>query len=209
MFDLQQPGKRVLLKDHPNAARTAFSPDGRLIATSTWHGTGVKVWDSQSGQSMLELPMKGSAAVAFSPNGRWLVTGSADEYRFWEVGSWRPGLALPRDRAGDMWGSIVFSRDGTLLALLHGRARGLQLLDAVNRRELAMIDAGKPLCFSPDGSQLVAAGHDGGVQVWDLRLIRQQLATMRLDWDLPPYPSMGPAPAPTAQKVTLINVPNY
>ena len=26
------------------------------------------------------------------------------------------------------------------------------------------------------------------VQLWDLRLVRQELAQMNLDWDLPPYP---------------------
>ncbi|HEV3202784.1 MAG TPA: tetratricopeptide repeat protein, partial [Gemmataceae bacterium] len=45
-------------------------------------------------------------------------------------------------------------------------------------------------CFSPDGSQLVTyAGRGGAFQVWDLRLIRRQLAEMGLDWDLPPYPT--------------------
>lgn len=29
--------------------------------------------------------------------------------------------------------------------------------------------------------------------VWNLRLIRQQLASMNLDWDMPPYPPEDPA----------------
>ena len=29
---------------------------------------------------------------------------------------------------------------------------------------------------------------DQQVRLWDLRLIRQELAQMNLDWDLPPYP---------------------
>src|SRR5262249_27424541 len=49
---------------------------------------------------------------------------------------------------------------------------------------------------SPDGSQLVTyAGRDRAMHVWDLRLIRQQLKAMDLDWDLPPYP---PPPSPSA-----------
>jgi hypothetical protein len=37
-------------------------------------------------------------------------------------------------------------------------------------------------------------GH--GVQLWDLRHIRAQLADMHLDWDLPPYPPEAPAKSP-------------
>ena len=42
--------------------------------------------------------------------------------------------------------------------------------------------------FSPDGSQLAAVQHDQQVQLWDLRLLRQELAKMHLDWDMPPFP---------------------
>jgi WD40 repeat protein len=55
--------------------------------------------------------------------------------------------------------------------------------------------------FSPDGSQLAAAQANKQVQLWDLRLIRQELAQMNLDWDMPPYP---PAAIPAgAAPVTL------
>jgi hypothetical protein len=46
------------------------------------------------------------------------------------------------------------------------------------------------LWFTPDGTQLVAAGNQSqALHVWDLRLIRTQLAAMDLDWDLPHYPA--------------------
>jgi hypothetical protein len=31
------------------------------------------------------------------------------------------------------------------------------------------------------------------VQLWNLRLIRQELAQMHLDWDMPPYPPVEQA----------------
>jgi tetratricopeptide (TPR) repeat protein len=37
------------------------------------------------------------------------------------------------------------------------------------------------------------------IQVWDLRRIRQQLADLSLDWDLPPYPPPPSPPAPLPQ----------
>jgi WD40 repeat protein len=48
-------------------------------------------------------------------------------------------------------------------------------------------------CFTPDGSRLVVTTEGQGIQVWDLRLIRQQLAGIGLDWDMPAYPPALPS----------------
>jgi WD40 repeat protein len=47
----------------------------------------------------------------------------------------------------------------------------------------------RALAFSRDGTRLVAACAKGRVRVWDLRRIREQLATFNLGWDLPPPPA--------------------
>jgi tetratricopeptide (TPR) repeat protein len=59
------------------------------------------------------------------------------------------------------------------------------------------------LRFSSDGAQLVATSKGSQpVHVWDLRVIRERLATMRLDWDLPPYlPAAATAAAPPLRAV--------
>ncbi|MHC4178805.1 MAG: WD40 repeat domain-containing serine/threonine protein kinase [Planctomycetota bacterium] len=64
--------------DHVNAV--AFSSDGRLLASAgrwmTWNesGTGVIVWNSQTGEKICRLPLLGANggahAVAFSPDSR-------------------------------------------------------------------------------------------------------------------------------------------
>ena len=47
--------------------------------------------------------------------------------------------------------------------------------------------------FSADDAQLALGTIDGHViHDWDLWAVRERLAAMNLDWDLPPYP---PAPA--------------
>ena len=48
--------------------------------------------------------------------------------------------------------------------------------------------------FSPDGDRLAVATNGDHVQLWDLRLIRQQLAAMGLDWDQPPDPTAASGP---------------
>jgi WD40 repeat protein len=144
----------------------------------------VKVWSTETWQPVEELAVNGSARCLFSPDGRWLVTGSPVEYCFWEVGSWNPGLKMPRDHAGDMYGALALSPNGRMAALLHGRNRGVKLISIPDGRELAALDTGEPLCFSEDGGQLATTGEDHRtLLVWDLRLIRNGLRVLKLDWD--------------------------
>jgi len=84
-----------------------------------------------------------------------------------------------------MYGTMVFSPDGRTLALVRGRNSDLKLVEADTGREWATLEAGEPHCFSPRGNWLVTSEADGLLRLWDLRRIRQQLATLNLDWDAP------------------------
>ena len=85
----------------PNADSVSISPDGRWLATGTWKGYGAKVWEAASGKLLKHLETGPNVMVGFSPDGQWLLTGDGDEYRFWEMGTWKPRHAVPRDHAGD------------------------------------------------------------------------------------------------------------
>ncbi len=184
VFDLQQPARPRLLNGHPGTHFLSISPDGKCFATGTWHGTGVKIWSVATGRPIKELPVKGSARCIFTPDGKWLITGSPEEYCFWRVGAWEPGLKIPREGAGDMYGAMAIPADSRMAALLRGRNRGVKLISLPDGHELATLDAGEPICFSRDGGQLATAGADHRtVLAWDLRLIRQELRALRLDWD--------------------------
>ena len=85
-----------------------------------------------------------------------------------------------------------FSRDGKMLAIAYSRYV-VRLIDPASGRQLATLESPDPrhvswLGFSPDGSRLAAASETNVIQLWDLRRIREQLAAMKLDWNLPPYP---------------------
>jgi tetratricopeptide (TPR) repeat protein len=190
LFDRDNP-RPLLVIDSPYLRQASFSPDGRWLATGNWQGRGVKVWDARTGELEKDLDLgetAGTAWPAFSPDGKWLVTGTFQEYRFWEVGSWQKKHGLARGDAGRSIGWIVFSPDGKMMAVLHGMTE-VRLVDPATGRDFARLPTqGSPVCFAHDGGQLVTYARGAGAfQVWDLRLIRRQLAAMGLDWDLPPY----------------------
>src|SRR5205807_5065798 len=92
-----------------------LSPDGKWAASQSWHGTGAKVWDAQTGKLLRELTTD-DTGVLFSPDGKWLMTGSQKEYVFWQVGSWKACRRISRAR-GYVAGIIAFSPDAKLLAI--------------------------------------------------------------------------------------------
>jgi tetratricopeptide (TPR) repeat protein len=77
----------------------------------------------------------------------------------------------------------------------------LRLVDTENGAELLRLEAPEetrltPLCFTPDGTRLVALGTDTrALHVWDLRALRASLAELGLDWDkaAPPPVSLDSA----------------
>jgi hypothetical protein len=80
---------------------------------------------------------------------------------------------------------MVFTRRGEMLAVSHSRTL-VRLLDPATGAELATLpSSGKPLSFSPDGTRLATVGEGQAIDVWDLRLLRQELAELGLEWDLP------------------------
>ena len=74
----QQPKLVVQLKQVNKVASVAFSPDGRLLATS---GEDIKFWDTATGK--LRRTLKGDGkiirAIAFSPDGKTLAVANLTE----------------------------------------------------------------------------------------------------------------------------------
>jgi WD40 repeat protein len=171
------------LGEHSPVLSIAVSPDGRRAATGTRNGQLVKVWDLRKRRLEKELP-GGTALCTFSPNGEWLLVSTDGEYCFYRTESWELKHRLPCGGSRTE-GPMAFSRDGKLLAIVHG-ARRIKILDAESRTEVATLFADddffiSSLCWHPNGDGL-AVGTTQGVMYWDLRLIRAQLADLGLDW---------------------------
>jgi WD40 repeat protein len=175
---------------HPGMRYLALSADGRWAASGAWHNPTVKIWDAGSGDEVRTIATEDMSSVAFSPDSHWLVIGGKD-YRFLETGTWRAGLVVPRPPLERFPPAMRFSPDGRMLALCD-KWRSIKLIKPGTGEELATLEAPvswniSRLSFNHDASLLAVAGSDPEIHIWNLRLIRQQLAKMGLDWDLPAY----------------------
>jgi tetratricopeptide (TPR) repeat protein/WD40 repeat protein len=180
--------------DHDDCRHVSVSPDGKLVATGSWGGRGIKVWEADTGRLVHTLlPERSGTIPTFSSNeGRWLV--NAHGGHCWRVADWSEGPQGPTDARG-----VGFSPDGRLAAW--NAKGGLVLTDPETGRVLARLegphqDNMSVPSFSPDGTLLIASTDDSFcVRVWDLRKLRAGLAELGLDWAAPAYPP-GASPDP-------------
>ena len=86
---------------------------------------------------------------------------------------------------------MVASGDGVGQVRLVDRRTGAELA----RLRLDQNERLYPRLFGADGSLLYVWGQQSGaLLVWDLRLLRERLTELDLDWDLPPLPALLPRP---------------
>jgi WD40 repeat protein len=184
---------------HYDCRQVAVSPDGRLVATTSHWGTGIKIWDAHTARLVKELPDQGASPfLTFSPDSRWLLDTRG---RRWAVETWAEAPRHPP-------GMPALSPNGRVLAVASNPGE-IRLFDFPAGRELARLtdphqDHADALQFSPDGGDLVLTGTDSQcLRAWDLRLIRQRLEALGLDWDAPPIPPAARPGPPLRLEVDL------
>lgn len=154
----------------------ALSPDGSLLATTSWSSDRVSLWNPHTGQRRGVIGPRGSLLggryrLAFSPDGRWLAAGGHDgEVMVWDTQDtfWR-GRAL-RGHSGRVH-AVAFSPDGRLLAS-GGSDMQVRLWEVESGRELEVFEGHEydvlDLTFTPDGATLLSASYDNTVRAWSI-----------------------------------------
>jgi WD40 repeat protein len=201
-----RPDRRVALGPQFDVRNSAVSPKGHWVVTCSWGSDGrsstIRIWDADTGSPVHDLT-KGSCAFAkFSPDGRWLMTNDSSGTRQWEAGTWR-------EVQGFELGKVAFSPDSRLLAI-NDVFGVIRLLETTTGREVARLTGPEPMwyppaCFTPDGTRLVATcSAETAVYVWDLRLIRQQLKELDLDWEWDEFPPVDPGSNAVKSRVEVL-----
>jgi WD40 repeat protein len=161
----------------PAPFKVAYSPDGRMLAATTYEGGEPSIWDSTTGKSVRRLCEKTGIlkVLAFSADGK-TVASARNRYAYegadvvlWEVVTGRERCRLKTN--GRELAALAFSPDGFLIATA-AYADAVRLWDASTGEEVghlighrsAVVEA---LAFSPDGKLLVSGSADSTILIWD------------------------------------------
>jgi len=197
-FATTQPGPVQIFRSGTNAGSLigsdgahylAASPDGQWVAVGYRFWGGVRVWRVADGKPVREFRLGNSCDVLFSPDSRWLLAGSAEQFRLWNMATGEIGLRILRDENPGLVGCAAFSNDGKLLAVSITQWL-VALIDSSTGRELARLEHPNAqmiskLVFSPSGQQLAVATQGHVIQLWDIQRLRRELADLKLDWEDP------------------------
>jgi WD40 repeat protein/tetratricopeptide (TPR) repeat protein len=183
------PGRRVRLGADPMDLWPWVSPDARWIALVHAARQKLRILDAETGRSIRDLPFANAAyAAGISADGRWVIgRDTSNHWVTWRTDRWERRLRLEGL-------SLTFAPDSRLLALETGKGC-IRLLEPETGGELGVLedpnqDITTGMCFSPEGTRLVTVSWraTSALHAWDLRRLREQLATLGLDWEQKAYP---------------------
>ncbi len=162
------------------ATRLVFSPDGRLLATSAFRSSTIKLWETATGRELRDLSTGGqnstgiSPFIAFSSDSRQLAAAAGNNsVKVWDVITGREVQTLSGPQTSFMAALgvsfIAFSTDGKKLVTV---SEAIHVWDTASWREIKTLDTTSlnasgftggdgAMALSPDGSQLARVETNG------------------------------------------------
>jgi WD40 repeat protein len=176
---------RIICDLHPDGATEAhaepiaaavFSPDGRLLVTTSRTDARLRLWECASGRLVLEQPLGGGAAVpAFSPDGRTLAVAAAGRTLIFDVAADRV-LTIAAMQAGRIDDLALCPESKRLVCLARQPGQAVQGLSEwhLDRLSAAPLRSRLPqegalaLALGPDSRLWLAK--NAAVRAWDREL---------------------------------------
>ena len=161
------------------ATRLGFSPDGRLLATATFHTNTIKLWETATGRELRDLSTGGqnttslAPVFAFSPDNRLLAAaGSSNSVKVWDLTNGHEVQTLTGGQSSFMAALgvtyVAFSADGKKLVTI---SDAIRVWDTSSWREAVTVETtglnasgftggGGGVAIGPDGNQLARVDSD-------------------------------------------------
>jgi WD40 repeat protein len=175
--ELSDPDLLATGRYYAPAYNVAFSPNGDLIASA--HGErgidrSLRVWDAQTGDMVQKLPLD-VYGLAFSPDNKWLVVGSKETIRVWDINrllSATPNPVILEDLVLNAYSPFVFTPTG----IAYRWEKRLQIWDITAEKVMTRLNDnhqnGWTSIATPDGSLFAIADNNVetktySIQLWD------------------------------------------
>jgi RNA polymerase sigma factor (sigma-70 family) len=155
--------------------RVAFSPNGRLAASSSMSNT-VRLWDVKTGKAVhvLEGHTDRVDCVTFSPDGKRLLSAAWDgTVRLWDV---ETGKELARFDTQGAPGvhvcNVIFFKDGKRFLWNAVDHHSLQIWDIESGQQVKEFgehpDHVCAVALTPDGKRVLEGNWDTNLRLWDI-----------------------------------------
>jgi WD40 repeat protein/tRNA A-37 threonylcarbamoyl transferase component Bud32 len=170
VWNLANRSRLAVLDFGSSVVSSAYSPSGEFFAAG---GVGtLKLWRAKTFEEVETLRTGQTIrSIAFSPDGTRIACYSGNAIHIWNLMTMQKIAAFPVELSGGLLGAVVYSPDGSSVAV-GGRSGRIRVLDSstgVERKSFpGHTNSITALAFTSDGKALLSAGWDNVARRWDI-----------------------------------------